>query len=219
MDEPERVESEDAQEPFTRRHSRLLVILIVGVIVIGVAWMERHRLSYKEGTAHPLVGTRLTQVRLEPLEESAPIITEEDFHGKVTLINFWGTWCPPCRLEMPHLIDLYKEFRGDSNFQMILVSCKGSPGQSAKKLREMTTEYLSQFDVRPSVAFDPEQVTRRRIAELGLSDFGYPTTIILDEDGVIRGLWVGYRNGLENLQRALLRDLLRQAQRNSKTPP
>ncbi len=204
------LESDD-YEPFTRRHTRLLIILIVGIIVIGLAWMQRQRMSYRDGTAHPLVGTALTGVRLQPSAKDAKIFTEDTLQGKVTLINFWGTWCPPCRQEMPHLLEMFEEFRRDPNFQMLLVSCRGASGQSLKKLREETDKYLSRFPLRPPVYFDENQVTRRRIVELGLSDFGYPTTLILDPQGNIRGLWVGYQPGLEKLQRSLIKRLLRDA--------
>ena len=57
----------------------------------------------------------------------APDISEADLKGKVTLVNFWGPWCPACAIEFPHLVELEEHFRGDPNFQFLSISTNADP--------------------------------------------------------------------------------------------
>ncbi len=205
-------------EPFTRRHGRLLIILIIGAITIGVAVMQRKRMSYHDGTAHRLVGQQLAEIQLQPWNPGDPTATADSLRGKISVINFWGTWCPPCRLEMPHLVELYEEFRHDQSFQLFAVTCRGQPGQTLESLRAETSSYLETLPTQPPVFFDHDQVTRRYLTKLGTdesvgaADFVYPTTVVVDQDGTIQGVWEGYAPGIEKLQRSLIKSLLRQSQ-------
>lgn len=56
---------------------------------------------------------------LEFVDEEGEQFTLSDFSGKPVFINYWATWCPPCRAEMPALEQLYEEYNGDINFLFI----------------------------------------------------------------------------------------------------
>ena len=78
---------------------------------------------------------------------SLPIVSLDDatipvpsLTGKVTLLNFWGTWCPPCRKELPGLVRISQRLNEEPRFQLIAVSC-GSGGDDANLARE-TTSFL-----------------------------------------------------------------------------
>ncbi|PYP98379.1 MAG: hypothetical protein DMD38_01970 [Gemmatimonadetes bacterium] len=66
----------------------------------------------------------------------------EDYHGKVTLVNFWASWCGPCREEFPHMAELYSEFhRADFDVAAISDDVSGS------KMREFVREFRPPFPI------------------------------------------------------------------------
>lgn len=140
----------------------------------------------------------LTALHLEPLTGDAPLVQLADLPGEVTVINFWGTWCPPCREEFPHIVELYKKYQGRSDFRLLSVSCRGDAEEDSNlaELRESTEAFLKQRDAEMPTYVDLRGVTRHALNE-AIGFQGYPTTLILDRRGVIRGHWVGYQPGME----------------------
>lgn len=101
----------------------------------------------------------------------------EDFRGKVTLVDFWATWCPPCVASMPHLQAVQDEL-GPRGFAVLGVNQE--PGQDRKVAAFMKARGLS----FPTV-----------IDTAGISGawgvFTYPTSFLLDREGVIRQVYRG----------------------------
>lgn len=155
------------------------------------------------------VGNSLEQLQLEPLTGGGQTVGLKDLEGHVTVINFWGTWCPPCRREFPHVVALDRRFREHKAFQLFAVSCEAGGSIDLAELAEETTEFLRQQEVDLPTYADPEIVTRLAVEQiLGETSFGYPTTLVLDQSGVIRGAWVGYEPGEERQVEALVEQLL-----------
>jgi thiol-disulfide isomerase/thioredoxin len=160
------------------------------------------------GRLHPAVGTPLTQISLQPLTGGGPPITASDLAGKVTLINFWATWCGPCRMEFPHLIELEEDFRSRSDFQFLSVSTGDQDGPEA--LKQATEQFLRQERATFRTLSDRDYQAQRALAfAAGLGRIDYPTTVLIDRSGVIRGLWIGYAPGDERRVRAAIEAALR----------
>jgi thiol-disulfide isomerase/thioredoxin len=104
----------------------------------------------------------------------------EDFKGKVVIVDLWDTWCPPCRMEIPHFIELYSEYQ-DRGFVMLGLAF-GREGEQAvaRFIQENGMNYLNGF------------VNEDVIAKLGQPQ-GIPTTFVLDQNGHIYKKYVGYR--------------------------
>ena len=102
-----------------------------------------------------------------------------DFENKVVLVDFWATWCGPCRLEVPHLVDLYEEYR-DRDF-VVLGIALDRPGAEVVEpfVRENNVTY-------PVVIGNPEVA----IAFGGLT--AIPTAFLVDRSGRIVKKYVGY---------------------------
>jgi len=97
--------------------------------------------------------------------------TLADYEGKYVLLNFWATWCAPCRHEMPMLSELQTELGGE-NFEVVtLATGRNLPPAMAKFLAEIGVENLPQHR-------DPKQSVARE-----MKVFGLPTTMILDPEG------------------------------------
>jgi thiol-disulfide isomerase/thioredoxin len=94
-----------------------------------------------------------------------------DFQGKVVLLNFWATWCAPCRIEMPMLSELQTEF-GGKNFEVVTIATgRNAPGALKRFFDKAGIENLPRHR-------DIKQQLSRRMAILGL-----PITVILNRQG------------------------------------
>ena len=95
----------------------------------------------------------------------------QDYKGKVILVNFWATWCAPCRAEMPSLDALQAELGGD-DFQVVTIATGRNPMPAIKS-------FFSETGVTNlPILLDPRQSLARNMGALGL-----PATMIIDREG------------------------------------
>lgn len=132
---------------------------------------------------------------------SLPIVSLDDatipvpsLTGKVTLLNFWGTWCPPCRKELPGLVRISQRLNEERRFQLIAVSC-GSGGDDANLARE-TTSFLSARQL-PIAAWGFSEAVIATHFSLAYGLEAFPTTYLIGPDARVRRVWTGYRSSDE----------------------
>ena len=148
------------------------------------------------GTEGPSIGRRLPYLRLEGLTGDSKGVSLDDLTGRVTVVNYWGTWCPPCIREFPQIVELAARFGKHADFRLYAVSC-GDSGSDAEliKLGQETRQFLksNMFDL-PTYA-DQNAASRRAMTmalDLDGGGLAYPTTIILDRNATVRGMWQGF---------------------------
>ncbi|MGM0402014.1 MAG: redoxin domain-containing protein [Chloroflexota bacterium] len=132
----------------------------------------------EEATANPQPpqeGNPAFDFTLQTLEGEE--VSLSDFRGQAVMLNFWASWCGPCRIEIPHMIELYKETH-DQDFEIVAVN-----------LRENTDrveDFVQRFDIPFPVLLDEK-------GRIGAAYHvqGIPTSIFIDEEGVIRHVHVG----------------------------
>lgn len=118
-------------------------------------------------------------------------INAGELRGRVVVLDFWATWCPACRREMPEMDKLYRRYQGDSRVSIQAVDVL-SNDETVEKAREFITANRYALPI----AFINEKSSR----ELGID--GLPSLIILDKSGRIRLFHVGFDRS-EPLQSAL----------------
>ena len=116
--------------------------------------------------------------------------------GRLTLLNFWGTWCPPCRRELPGLVRLATRLAEEPRFQLIAVSCGGGGPDDLTSLRQETTAFLAAKNLVLNAWADPSGQTRQAFADqLGFNAF--PTSYLIGPDGRLLDIWRGYSPEVE----------------------
>ncbi|MEP2922022.1 MAG: TlpA disulfide reductase family protein [Sulfitobacter sp.] len=105
------------------------------------------------------------------LEDDKGSTSLEDYRGKYVLVNFWATWCAPCRKEMPHLAELQGEFGGDDFEVLTIATGRNSPVGIKKFFGEIGVNNLPRHQ-------DPKQALASQMAI-----FGLPITVLLDPEG------------------------------------
>jgi|SRR6516164_2505374 peroxiredoxin len=104
-------------------------------------------------------------------------LTLSDYKGKVVLLNFWATWCAPCRTEIPHFVEMQNRF-GLNGFQVIGISMD----DDAKPVRE----FAQQFGLNYPVAVGDDKLAESYGGVLGL-----PISFIIDREGRIYAKRIG----------------------------
>lgn len=113
--------------------------------------------------------------KLEDLDGET--VSLRDLRGKPVLLNFWATWCPPCRAEMPYLQEVFEEWQGKE-----LVVLTIDIGES----RATVQNYLQSYKLSLPVLLDISKIVSYRYG------FRYiPTTFFIDKDGIIQRMRVG----------------------------
>jgi thiol-disulfide isomerase/thioredoxin len=101
-----------------------------------------------------------------------------DYHGQVVLVNFWATWCAPCRIEMPEL-DSYYQAHQDDGFVLLAIN--------AGEVRARAAEYLTENNYTFPILLDEDGVAADYFGGLR----GMPTSFVLDQTGEVTYQHVG----------------------------
>ena len=144
----------------------LTLILVSGLVVAGCS---------PPPTQSAQVGNPAPDFQLQDLDGQPVALS--NLKGKAVLLNFWATWCPPCRREMPYLQEICDEWPEEW-----LVVLTINIGESASKVREFIQNYGLSFPVLLDTKEDVAQKYNIR---------GIPTTFFIDKDGIIREQIIG----------------------------
>ena len=119
-----------------------------------------------------------------------------EHRGEVILLNFWASWCGPCRQEMPHLDALQKKYES-LGVNVIGVSVDKEPGKADQLLKEIPVAFPVLYDTESQVS------AAYNVAAM-------PTTVLIDRDGNMRYLHKGYKPGYEDQYEQQIKQLIRE---------
>ncbi len=191
-----------------------IVLAVIAAGALGYVVVATAPSRQPSGTQNPAVGRKVQFLRLQPLTGDAKTVLADDLQGHVSIVNYWGTWCGPCIREFPELVAMADELSANDSFRFYPVSC-GSQGndQDLDELRDLTEQFLQARDASLATYADQNADSRRRLALLlGMDQFAYPTTMLVDRNGRIQGFWVGYNPAYVSEMRTLASQLLSRAE-------
>lgn len=166
----------------------LILAAMSAVTIVAVVAMVRYTHRVEEGLTHASAsGTTITFLRERAAVPSFTArdlagkqISTEALRGKVILVNFWATWCPPCREEIPDLVALQRKY--PEQLQIIGVSQDSAP---AEAVQQFAAERGMNY---PTVMSTPE------IEKLFPGVYALPTTFLIDREGRLAKKHVGMLN-------------------------
>jgi thiol-disulfide isomerase/thioredoxin len=120
------------------------------------------------------------------------------YKGQVVMINFWATWCGPCRQEMPLLEDIYKKYKS-MGFTMLAVNVEPDSSAAEAWLGKLAKP------VTFPVAFDTDSKVSKLYKVAGM-----PSTVFVDRKGNVRVMHKGYKAGDENFYLSQIRSMLKE---------
>lgn len=131
-----------------------------------------------------------------PLRGSDASFTLEQLRGQVVMLNFWASWCGPCRDEFPLLDQMYRKYKS-LGFALVGVNVEPSSKDAEG--------FLGKTPVSFPIAFDKTSSTSKSYHVEGM-----PSTVLIDRSGTIRWVHRGYKAGDENEYLDQIRTLLRE---------
>lgn len=119
-----------------------------------------------------------------------------EFRGEVVMINFWASWCGPCRQEMPILDELYAQYQ-PLGFTILGVNVEEDSDKAKALLKDIPVSF--------PVLFDNQSMVSKLYDVVAM-----PSTVLVDRDGNVRYLHHGYKPGYENTYQEQVRALVRE---------
>jgi peroxiredoxin len=161
---------------------RAFSVLILGALVASFA--------YAATISGPAPGFSLES-------RDGKMVSLADLKGQVVMVNFWATWCVPCRQEMPHLQALYERYNS-LGFTLLGVNVEDNPEGAKKWLDE-------NGPVTFPVLLDPKNQVSKLYKVVAM-----PSTVLVARDGTMRFIHHGYKPGYEGEYQTQVRALLRE---------
>jgi len=160
--------------------------LLVTIVVMLAMGMNAHAAQVLSGKA--------TDFTLK--SRSGKNIKLSELRGQVVMINFWASWCGPCRQEMPLLEALYKKYHG-LGFTLLGVNVEQDSSKANAYLRDVSVSFPILYDTKNSVS------KTYNISAM-------PSTVMVDRDGNMRYLHHGYKPGYEKEYEKQIKALIRE---------
>lgn len=109
-------------------------------------------------------------------------VSLEDFRGQVVILNFWATWCPPCRREMPEFNEMNAELKKSGEAVLLAINLTDGRRETKAKVSQFMTSNKYSFRVLLDQSGEAADIFSIR---------GIPTTVVIDRDGVLHEQIVG----------------------------
>jgi peroxiredoxin len=169
------------------------VVLLLGGGAVAATHVLRSELS------EVAVGSPAPEFRAVTVDSTPRVRTLADYKGQVVLLNVWATWCGPCRVEMPSMEALHRDFAA-KGLRVVAVSIDQIAGPP--QIREFARELGLTFEILHDSA---QHIVRAyRVT-------GYPQSFVIGRDATVRRKWIGAENWNSPSNRALMTALLASA--------
>ena len=161
--------------------TKLRIPLSVAILVAGLAWIWSSRFPV---TTRPSSHIEAAQVGFLAPDFTLSVLDSQDIGladliGKPVILNFWASWCPPCKAEMPDFQEAFQEYRS-SDLQIIAINSTNQDSlyDVSKFIEEHEISFPIPLDLTGSVSRD-------------YSIHSLPTTYFIDKNGVIQNIIIG----------------------------
>ena len=150
-----------------------LITLIILIFIIGVFFLSLNRSSNYD--TEYLVGNKIDEIKLESFEDKTINVQEELKKNNFTLINFWASWCAPCRVEHPYLMILSEE----KNIKILGVNFKDKKINALKFLKDLGNPY----------DYQAKDIDGKQSVNFGI--YGIPESILINNEFIIIKKFIG----------------------------
>lgn len=130
------------------------------------------------------------------LQGTSDKLSLDQYDGDVIMINFWASWCGPCREELPHLEKLHKKY-SKVGFTLIGINVDEDSNDAKKLLKDIPVSF--------PLAFDPKGIVSKQYDLKAM-----PTTVLIDKSGKVRSVHKGYKKGYEKKYKKEIKALIRE---------
>ncbi|TAK23323.1 MAG: TlpA family protein disulfide reductase [Chloroflexota bacterium] len=163
---------------------QIAILIAIGLVVAAAVYALEGSPSQASAVASggtgaaPKIGQPAPSFELPTVSDRTFSLTAA--RGRPILVNFWATWCPPCRAEMPELDDAARRF-ASASLTIVAINFKEDTATAERYLRTLNVAFTPLLDIDGAVA-----------RAYGIN--ALPTTFAIDREGVVRGVHIGPMN-------------------------
>ena len=175
-----------------KKNIGLFIILILVVIMLGT--YVKQQIEDSQKIAKDTVGTEVelkgdvaglnkgeTPPNFTLTTLDGQTVTLSDLKGKKVMLNFWATWCPPCKAEMPHMQSYYEDYAKEKNIEIVAVNATKS-----EKSIDHVKEFASSYDISFPIAIDEGNKVNNLYKVVSI-----PSTYFNDSEGYVQHYIIG----------------------------
>ncbi|ULG71046.1 thiol-disulfide oxidoreductase ResA [Macrococcus brunensis] len=162
-----------------KRTKKWTQYIVMTLIALAIAFIVYSTVTQSKSKAVG-VGDDAPEFELQKMDGST--VKMSDYKGKGVILNFWGTWCEPCKREMPALSENYEEYKG-KDVEVLAIHLRKTPQQveqffsGLKKEVHLPVAYDNDNEVADAYGIDP-----------------LPTTVVIDKNGKVKAIHKGEMN-------------------------
>jgi len=174
----------------------LFICFFATLLLLGCSQSDEAKENGEDGkprVARATIGYPAPDFTLLDVDGKSVSLSEN--RGRVLMVNFWATWCTPCRVEMPSMESLYRQFNR-KEFEIWSVS---SDFEGARVVKPFMKSYNLTFPALIDENFEVNNLYQVR---------SLPTTYIIDQEGVITHRYFGAKNWNEEASKEIIRKLI-----------
>jgi cytochrome c biogenesis protein CcmG/thiol:disulfide interchange protein DsbE len=162
-------------------HPNIRPLLFLAIFLLGAIWTYATRPAATDTTQGeiPAPQTGFLAPPFSAMDISGREVAFTSFSGEVLIINFWASWCPPCRAEMPVLQEIYQDYNSKG---LTVLGINAAFQDSSTKMNT----FLDSYNVRFPIFLDSTGMVNRQYEIQSL-----PTTFFVGRDGIIRDMVIG----------------------------
>ena len=173
--------------------TRIVLVLVIVGAIIGTAWLIGERQGFGEigegginSELLPSVGDQAPE--LVTFDSNGQLVRLSDFRGQPVWLNFWGSWCPPCRAEFPEIEQAYRDLNAQG-LVMLGVAVGESPLVAQDYLDRVGGTFPVLADPQYLSALIPEdEYPEAKELVTSYTINNYPTHIFIDREGIVRSV-------------------------------
>lgn len=164
---------------------------------------EKNTTTGKAGDSakYPPLPSGIADAEIEFMDGTKAKIS--DRKGKVLMLNLWGTWCGPCRAEMPHLVELHEKY-GEKGFEVIGLNIGDGSGEP--EADDLINRFVAEMKLNYPIAKMDNKYTTHFYKFTGRPVV--PTTLLVDAEGHIRGVFIGGGANVFDKMKSSVKDLM-----------
>ncbi|MBW7652049.1 redoxin domain-containing protein [Anoxybacillus sp. ST4] len=151
-----------------------IAIIVLFVFFAYMLW--EHMIERQTVTTGIQIGMKAPDFSLETIDGKTVQLSQ--FHGKIVIVNFWATWCPPCRAEMPDMQTFYEKYHNQVEIVAVNVMVRDS--------REKVSQFIKDYRLTFPVVLDVDGHVMKQYEIQPI-----PTSFIIDRQGMIREKQIG----------------------------
>jgi len=160
--------------------------------------VKQYEVKYKNYNGENLIKEKAPEFEL--LDANGKTVSMKDFKDKIMVVDFWATWCMPCKAALPGMQMLVDKYQNDPEVKFLFIHTKEITGESFNKVRDQSLSYFKAHDFTLPLYVDlkDKDTKTNKVAEQ-FKVTGIPHKVLVDRDGFIRLNSVGFNGSTPDL--------------------